>query len=90
MARLGEFDLASDNDGANPIDIAISKKKVHESYSPTQYTSDIAVLTLQRSVPYTGETSELILNYTFFNRDGHSQVFLSTNHILETSQAVVG
>lgn len=46
LARLGELDLYSDEDGANPVNIPLAKAKIHEDYSPTSYTNDIAILTL--------------------------------------------
>nr|XP_023017811.1 venom protease-like [Leptinotarsa decemlineata] len=48
LARLGELDLFSDDDGANPEDIRLIKAKVHENYSNVQFTNDIAILTLER------------------------------------------
>lgn len=48
MGRVGELDLYNDTEGAFPEDIPIIQKKIHENYSPVQFTSDIAILTLQR------------------------------------------
>lgn len=45
---MGEHDLYSDNDGASPEDIPLAKKKIHEDYSPVQFTNDIAILTMER------------------------------------------
>lgn len=49
LARLGELDLYDDQDGASPVDIPIASTKIHENYNPSQFTSDIAMLTLSRS-----------------------------------------
>ncbi|KAB0801535.1 hypothetical protein PPYR_05889 [Photinus pyralis] len=48
LARLGELDLYSDDDGAQPSTSTLSKAKVHEQYNPTSYTNDIAILTLSQ------------------------------------------
>ncbi|XP_060537059.1 venom protease-like isoform X2 [Cylas formicarius] len=48
LVRLGELDLYDDNDGAYPENIPIKSSKVHEAYSATQFTDDIAILTLER------------------------------------------
>lgn len=54
MARLGEYDLISSNDGANPIDMIIDKKIVHENYVSNVVLNDIALLRLQGVAPVTG------------------------------------
>ncbi|KAF2883808.1 hypothetical protein ILUMI_22394 [Ignelater luminosus] len=46
LVRLGELDLYSDQDGASPNDIDISKTKLHEDYDPVAHTNDIAIITL--------------------------------------------
>lgn len=48
LARLGELDIYSDNDGAHPEDIPIVKKKVNENYSSITHTDDIAIVTIER------------------------------------------
>ncbi|KAJ8926806.1 hypothetical protein NQ314_020652 [Rhamnusium bicolor] len=48
IARVGEHDLYNDNDGASPENIPLVKAKIHEDYSPVQFTNDIAILTLER------------------------------------------
>uniref|UniRef100_A0A182JK15 Uncharacterized protein n=2 Tax=Anopheles atroparvus TaxID=41427 RepID=A0A182JK15_ANOAO len=50
FVRLGEHDLTSDQDGANPVDIYIQRWLVHERYDATIIRNDIALLWLQRSV----------------------------------------
>lgn len=54
VARLGEYDLMSANDGANPIDMLIEKKIVHESYIQSNVLNDIAMLKLQNNAPLNG------------------------------------
>lgn len=54
MARLGEYDLVSSNDGANPIDMIIDRKIVHENYVSNVVLNDIALLRLQGIAPITG------------------------------------
>ncbi|RZB77536.1 venom protease-like [Asbolus verrucosus] len=46
LARLGDLDLFSDDDGANPETILLAKAKIHENFSPVNFTNDIAILTL--------------------------------------------
>lgn len=53
-ARLGEYDLFSQNDGARPIDFAIAKTVVHEEYVPNIMLNDIAIVKLKRQVPVNG------------------------------------
>nr|CAD7443511.1 unnamed protein product [Timema bartmani] len=53
MVRLGEHNLESDEDGASPIDVPIAKNKIHEEYSPTTFSNDIAILWLKESVQTT-------------------------------------
>lgn len=55
MARLGEYDLSSTNDGANPMDFAIESTKIHEGYRPDIVRNDIAIVKLRNQVPVTGE-----------------------------------
>ncbi|XP_072402184.1 venom protease-like [Diabrotica undecimpunctata] len=49
IVRLGDLDLNNPNDGTEPEDILLTKAKVHHDYSPVKYTSDIAILTLERA-----------------------------------------
>jgi secreted trypsin-like serine protease len=48
IARLGDLDLYSDDDGTKPETIPLAAAKVHEGYSPINFTNDIAILTLSR------------------------------------------
>ncbi|KAK9889211.1 hypothetical protein WA026_004490 [Henosepilachna vigintioctopunctata] len=50
LARIGDLDLYSDNDGANPEDILLESARVHENYSNTKFVNDIAILKLSRRV----------------------------------------
>ncbi|XP_055303511.1 proclotting enzyme isoform X2 [Sitodiplosis mosellana] len=51
VARLGEYDLSRENDGANPIDFGIERTIVHEEYLPDIILNDIAILKLKRQAP---------------------------------------
>lgn len=55
IARLGEYDLTSPNDGANPMDFAIEKTKIHEEYRPDIVRNDIAIVKLRNRIPVNGE-----------------------------------
>ncbi|XP_072402182.1 venom protease-like [Diabrotica undecimpunctata] len=48
LVRVGELILYDDMDSASPEDISISKIKMHESFSPTEFTNDIAIITLSK------------------------------------------
>ncbi|XP_035739812.1 venom protease-like [Vespa mandarinia] len=52
MARLGDLDLNSTTDGADPINILILNKILHPKYNPTSYTNDIAIIKLAEDVPF--------------------------------------
>ncbi|KAJ8953228.1 hypothetical protein NQ318_015807 [Aromia moschata] len=49
IARVGEYDLYDDKDGATPEDITMAKAKIHEDFSSVTFTNDIAILTLTKS-----------------------------------------
>lgn len=51
LVRLGEHDLSTTNDGAQPIDLYIEKKIVHEEYNAQQITNDIGIVKLQQNAP---------------------------------------
>ncbi|KAL4705221.1 hypothetical protein ACJJTC_000219 [Scirpophaga incertulas] len=53
VVRLGELDLEREDEGATPTDVLIQEKIKHEEYSPTAFTNDIAILLLERDVPFT-------------------------------------
>ncbi|XP_052757068.1 uncharacterized protein LOC113511485 [Galleria mellonella] len=53
LVRLGELDLAKEDDGATPTDVLIKKKIKHEQYSSKAYTNDIGVLVLEKEVQFT-------------------------------------
>ncbi|KAK2586432.1 hypothetical protein KPH14_010712 [Odynerus spinipes] len=52
MARVGDLDLNSTGDGAEPIDILIEKKILHPEYNPTTYTNDIGIIRLAEDVSF--------------------------------------
>lgn len=56
VARLGEYDLTKENDGASPIDFAIERTIVHDEYVPDIILNDIAIIKLQYQVPVNGES----------------------------------
>lgn len=53
QVRLGELDLASETEGATPIDVPITRKIKHEDYSPTAFSNDIGILVLGRIIKFT-------------------------------------
>ncbi|XP_053615647.1 uncharacterized protein LOC128678250 isoform X2 [Plodia interpunctella] len=53
LVRLGELDLASETDGATPVDLLIKEKMKHEQYSTKTHANDIGVLILEKDVEFT-------------------------------------
>ncbi|KAM3958875.1 LOW QUALITY PROTEIN: clip domain serine protease 4 [Aphomia sociella] len=53
VVRLGELDLAKDDEGATPTDVLIKKMIKHEEYSANAYTNDIGILLLDKEVQFT-------------------------------------
>lgn len=53
VVRLGEHNLKSDNDGAQPVNYAIKKIFRHPDYNPPAKYNDIALLKLDRKVQFT-------------------------------------
>lgn len=53
--RIGDLDLFSDQDGANPVEILIAERIIHNGYNPTTFVNDIAILRLETPVKYTSE-----------------------------------
>ncbi|XP_055610448.1 venom protease-like [Uranotaenia lowii] len=51
FVRLGEYDINSSNDGANPVDIYTEKTFVHEQYNEKTIQNDIALVRLQQNAP---------------------------------------
>lgn len=56
FVRLGEYDLASDTDGAYPLDVPIEQRILHEGYVANLILNDIALLRLAIQVPISGMT----------------------------------
>ncbi|KAJ8971379.1 hypothetical protein NQ317_008968 [Molorchus minor] len=73
LARVGEYNLYDDNDGASPEDIPLAKAKIHEDYSSVLYSNDIAILTLSKPptngsvIPVCLPHSEPYRSNTFLN-----------------------
>lgn len=51
FVRLGEHDITSNNDGANPVDIYVEKTFIHEQYNDKTIQHDIALIRLQQDAP---------------------------------------
>ncbi|XP_050544551.1 GATA zinc finger domain-containing protein 14-like isoform X2 [Daktulosphaira vitifoliae] len=62
VARLGDLDLNPDvNDRANPIDAPVDKVITHKKYNSQDYTNDIALIKLQRSISFNSGPSSTAL-----------------------------
>lgn len=57
--RLGEHNLRSDSDGANPVDYGIDKSIVHEDYRSQR--NDIALIRLDKNVVFTDNIKPICL-----------------------------
>ncbi|XP_072933107.1 venom protease-like isoform X2 [Epargyreus clarus] len=53
VVRLGELDLAREDEGATPVDVIIKSKMKHENYDSKGFTNDIGILLLERDVQFT-------------------------------------
>jgi secreted trypsin-like serine protease len=75
IARLGDLDLYSDDDGTKPETIPLAAAKVHEGYSPINFTNDIAILTLSR-IPKKSKIGKIPLTVLiFFYKQFQVQLF---------------
>ncbi|XP_055540540.1 venom serine protease Bi-VSP-like [Wyeomyia smithii] len=61
FVRLGEYDITSDNDGANPVDIYVEKTFVHEQYNAKTIQHDIALIRLQQNAPLSNAIKPICL-----------------------------
>ena len=61
IVRLGEHEIGNDEDGADPIDVAIQDVKIHKEYNPRNYDNDIAILTLEEAVDFNEAVSPICL-----------------------------
>ncbi|KAH7952170.1 hypothetical protein HPB52_019678 [Rhipicephalus sanguineus] len=63
VARLGEHDYLSSDDGANPVDEPVVRIDRHAQFNPRTYLNDVAVLTLRRPVPLNKDIALICLPY---------------------------
>ncbi|KAH7945918.1 hypothetical protein HPB49_017081 [Dermacentor silvarum] len=63
VARLGEHDYLSNDDGASPVDEPVVRIERHEQFNPRTYLNDVAVLTLRRPVPLNKDIALVCLPY---------------------------
>lgn len=61
MVRLGEHNLKSDNDGADPQNIKIDSIIKHPEYKPPMKYHDIALLKLESPARYLYNLSQLLI-----------------------------
>ncbi|CAG0890900.1 unnamed protein product [Cyprideis torosa] len=61
IVRLGEHDLSSDNDGANPIDFEVKEVLIHPDYLPPSLQNDIAIVKLSKRVSLTSKVKPACL-----------------------------
>lgn len=69
MARVGDLDLNSTTDGANPIDILIEEKILHPEYNSATYNNDIGIIRLSQEVPFSRNLHPVCLPFTQPVRD---------------------
>ncbi|CAN7984632.1 unnamed protein product, partial [Ixodes hexagonus] len=63
VARLGEHDYLSNDDGANPVDEPVVQIHRHSEFNPRTYLNDVAVLKLRRPVPLNKDIALICLPY---------------------------
>lgn len=65
FVRLGEHDVTTNTDG--PVqDIRVVKITSHEQWSPSVLANDIALLTLERDVDFSGKKNIVFLLWKFY------------------------
>ena len=56
MVRLGDVNLNETvKDGATPLDVPVESTLLHERYTSSPITNDVALVKLKYPVQYTGE-----------------------------------
>ncbi|KAM7313037.1 proclotting enzyme isoform X1 [Ixodes scapularis] len=63
VARLGEHDYLSNDDGANPVDEPVVQIHRHSDFNSRTYLNDVAVLKLRRPVPLNKDIALICLPY---------------------------
>ncbi|XP_018365414.1 PREDICTED: venom protease [Trachymyrmex cornetzi] len=53
IARIGDVDCNSDNDGADPVDVFIEEIIIHDEYNDLTHENDVAVLKTDRKISFT-------------------------------------
>ncbi|CAL7934482.1 unnamed protein product [Xylocopa violacea] len=61
VVRIGDLNLARDDDGAHPVQIEIESKIIHPDYVNTAFVNDIAILRLAREVPISDDVYPICL-----------------------------
>ena len=56
VVRIADLNLKRDDDGAHPIQIEVDSKLIHPNYISGQHSHDIAILKLERDVPFSGKS----------------------------------
>ncbi|KAK8760010.1 hypothetical protein V5799_028725 [Amblyomma americanum] len=69
VARLGEHDYLSTDDGANPVDEPVVHIERHAQFNPRTYLNDVAVLKLRRPVPLSKDIALICLPYGSLQTD---------------------
>ncbi|KAG0431802.1 hypothetical protein HPB47_021448 [Ixodes persulcatus] len=63
VARLGEHDYLTNDDGANPVDEPVVQIHRHSDFNARTYLNDVAVLKLRRPVPLNKDIALICLPY---------------------------
>ncbi|XP_077562166.1 venom protease-like [Haemaphysalis longicornis] len=71
VARLGEHDYLSNDDGANPVDMPVVRIDRHAEFNSRTYLNDVAVLTLRRPVPLGKDVQLICLPYGPLREDAY-------------------
>ncbi|XP_076766267.1 venom serine protease Bi-VSP [Xylocopa sonorina] len=61
LVRIGDLNLARDDDGAHPIQTEIESKIIHPGYSSSAFVNDIAIIRLTQEVPFSDHVYPICL-----------------------------
>ena len=59
VVRIADLNLKRDDDGAHPIQMGLESKLIHPNYTFLEHHDDIAILKLERDVPFSGKSSNI-------------------------------
>jgi serine protease 56 len=61
--RLGEHDITSNNDGAQPIDVPVEWKIAHDRFDPKTVSNDVGLVKLKQTVAVNNKVRPICLPF---------------------------